>query len=67
MVQEGIGVTVVPELTLPGDRHQLHVLYLTPRAPRMLALASRSLTMASPAVIAFMTQAREWAYSQHFL
>ncbi len=67
MVQEGIGVTIVPELALPDDSDRLQVLHLTPRASRKLALARISSAPTTPAVAAFLTQAQDWAHAQQFL
>ncbi|MGJ3253600.1 MAG: LysR family transcriptional regulator substrate-binding protein, partial [Elainellaceae cyanobacterium] len=67
MVQEGMGITIVPEMTLPNDLTHLHLLRLAPSPQRNLALASLSHDSATPAVRVFLQQAQEWAYSQNFL
>jgi DNA-binding transcriptional LysR family regulator len=61
MVGEGLGVSVLPELALPGTTDGLRgtrALSLDPPVRRRLALAVRSLESASPAAAAFVEQAR---------
>ncbi|MGJ3249016.1 MAG: LysR family transcriptional regulator [Elainellaceae cyanobacterium] len=67
MVQEGMGITIVPEMTLPNDLTHLHLLRLDPPPQRDLALAVLSHDSATPAVQVFLQQAQDWAYSQNFL
>ena len=62
MVQEGMGVTIVPEMALPSNLAGLHVLSLEPRQFRQLALAVKSLE-ATPAVTVFLSEAQNWAQS----
>jgi DNA-binding transcriptional LysR family regulator len=61
MVQEGIGVTIVPEMALPSDLSGLHVLSLEPQQYRHLALAVSSLETVTPAVKTFLDEAKEWS------
>lgn len=58
MVQEDMGVTIVPEMALPDDLTGLHLLPLQPRKFRQLALAVPSLEAATPAVLAFLQEAQ---------
>jgi DNA-binding transcriptional LysR family regulator len=60
MIQEGMGVTIVPEMALPVNLTGLHVLNLKPKRSRHLALALPSLNTASPAVKVFLYQAQNW-------
>ncbi|WP_126429917.1 LysR family transcriptional regulator [Brevibacillus marinus] len=60
MVREGLGVTVVPRLTLPDQLERLHVCSLTPRRHRQIGVAVRSLASASLAVNALMKEAAAW-------
>ena len=58
MVREGLGVTIIPELAVP-PAEGLCALPLDPPAMRHLGFAVRSLAGASPAVRAFLEQARQ--------
>ncbi len=58
MIQEGMGVTIAPEMALPSDLTELHLLPLQPRKFRHLALAVPSLETATPAVAAFLQEAQ---------
>ncbi|MEO0535791.1 MAG: LysR family transcriptional regulator [Cyanobacteria bacterium P01_A01_bin.123] len=66
MVHEGIGVTIVPEMALPTNLSGLHTLRLKPNQFRQLALAVPSLESVSPAVKAFLNDAKDWAQYQGF-
>lgn len=62
MVGEGLGITVVPELALPlhpESLTELRTVSLEPPVRRHLALAVRSLEIASPAATAFVRLAEE--------
>jgi DNA-binding transcriptional LysR family regulator len=61
MVQEGLGVTVVPALALPPRAARLRALALEPRARRRLGLAMPALAQAPPAAAAFARAAHAWA------
>ena len=63
MVQEGVGVTIVPEMALPADLAGLQVLTLQPELRRQLALAVLSLD-ATPAVREFLNLAQTWTQAQ---
>jgi DNA-binding transcriptional LysR family regulator len=67
MVQEGMGVTIVPEMSLPDHLTGLRILNLEPKRLRRLAFALPSLDTASPAVKVFLHQARNWAASRRYL
>ena len=55
MVEEGLGVTLVPELALPaGGARRVRTVPLEPPIERRLALGIRSLRTASPATKAFL-------------
>lgn len=60
MVQEGMGVTIVPEMALPSDRSGLHVISLSPKQFRHLAFAVPSLEAVAPAVAEFLKEAKVW-------
>lgn len=66
MVQQGIGVTIVPQMALPADLSGLQVLTLQPELRRQLALAVPSLD-ATPAVREFLNLAQAWVESQQYL
>lgn len=58
MVEAGIGVTVVPALTLPQTLSGVSVLDLAPSLQRQIGLAVPSLTDASPLVQALIREAQ---------
>ncbi|NGQ94387.1 LysR family transcriptional regulator [Brevibacillus sp. SYP-B805] len=64
MVREGLGITVVPRLTLPDSVPGLHVCPLAPRTCRQIGLAVRSLQSPSPAAAAFLKEAQAWVNRQ---
>jgi DNA-binding transcriptional LysR family regulator len=61
MVREGLGMTVVPKLSLPSDLKGVRVLQLKPRAKRQLALVVRSKDRLCHAAQAFVAVAQHWA------
>lgn len=63
MVQEGMGVTIVPEMALPTDSPGFHVMSLQPKHFRQLAFAVPSLETATPAVAEFLNEAKVWMQS----
>ena len=63
MIQEDMGVTIVPEMALPTDCSGLHVMSLSPQHFRQLAFAVPSLETATPAVAKFLTEAEIWMQS----
>ena len=63
MVQEGIGVTIVPEMALPADLTGLQILTLQPEVRRQLALAVLSLEV-TPALRKFLNMAQTWTQAQ---
>ncbi|AML52609.1 LysR family transcriptional regulator [Falsihalocynthiibacter arcticus] len=58
LVREGLGVTVVPEPTLPSDRRGIRVLPLKEDLHRYFALKPSFLAQNNPAVSAFLNLAR---------
>jgi DNA-binding transcriptional LysR family regulator len=58
MVREGLGISIVPRMSLPNELQGIAVLHLEPPAYRQLALGVLSLASVSPAVAAFMQQAQ---------
>lgn len=63
MVEQGLGVSIVPELLLKGRREDLEVRRLIPRATRTIALAVPE-GDALPVVEAFVHTAVEWVRGQ---
>lgn len=63
MAEAGIGVTVVPALTLPPTLPQVRVIELSPPVHRQIGLAVRSLADCSPPVTAFIREARRYLSS----
>ena len=54
MVRERLGVTIMPELSIPGDRSGLRVLPLDPPAERRLSFAVLEDAEPLPAALALM-------------
>jgi DNA-binding transcriptional LysR family regulator len=68
MVQEGMGITLIPEMALPSQLPAgIKALHLRPTAWRYLALAVPSREAMSPATKMFLQQAEQWGLSQGFL
>jgi DNA-binding transcriptional LysR family regulator len=68
MIQEGMGITIIPELALPPQLPTgVKTLHLRPTAWRHLALAVPARAAMSPAARMFLQQAEQWALSQGFL
>jgi DNA-binding transcriptional LysR family regulator len=68
MVQEGMGITIIPEMALPSQLPAgIKALHLQPTAWRHLALAVPSRETMSPAANMFLQQAQQWGLSQGFL
>ena len=63
MVQEGMGVTIVPEMALPSDCSGLHVISFEPKQFRHLAFAAPSLKTVTPAVAEFLNEIKGWTQS----
>ncbi|WP_429844679.1 LysR family transcriptional regulator [Brevibacillus sp. FIR094] len=61
MVESGVGVTVVPSLTLPAQLPDVAVKEITPPLSRQIGLTVRSLRDAPPAVQAFLREAERIA------
>ncbi|WP_134684785.1 LysR family transcriptional regulator [Brevibacillus migulae] len=60
MVTEGLGITVVPQMTLPASMDQLTLRPLKPQVFRHIGLAVRSLAAPPPAVAMFIKEAKHW-------
>ncbi len=60
MVQQGLGVTILPRLALPTQLEQIAVLSLDPPQYRQLGLAVNPDASTPPAVSAFLEHAKEW-------
>jgi DNA-binding transcriptional LysR family regulator len=67
MVQEGLGVAIVPELILPIKLGEdMVAIQLDPPAVRSLAFGVRSVAELSPAVASFIQQAQDWSKSHGY-
>jgi DNA-binding transcriptional LysR family regulator len=64
MVKEGLGVTIVPTLTLPEVHPGIRALPVYPPLERRLALAVRPREASPPAVRAFIREAQSFASRQ---
>ncbi|MBR2699131.1 MAG: LysR family transcriptional regulator [Clostridia bacterium] len=60
MVENGLGVSIVPELLLQGHSDNLRAMELFPGAKRTIALAVPDAAGMSPAVQAFVEYAKRW-------
>ena len=60
MVENGLGISIVPELLLRGHTDNLRAMELFPGARRTIALAVPDAAGMSPAVQAFVDYARRW-------
>ncbi len=60
MVREGLGVTILPALSLPPAYPGVQAVLLSPPTERRLALGTRSLGSLPPAAAAFVHEARQW-------
>jgi DNA-binding transcriptional LysR family regulator len=68
MVQEGMGITIIPELALPYELPSgVKALHLEPTAWRQLALAVPSRESISPVAKMFLEHAAAWGRLQGFL
>jgi DNA-binding transcriptional LysR family regulator len=68
MVQEGMGITIIPEMALPTQLPTgIKTLHLRPTTWRHLGLAVPSRETISPATKMFLQQAEQWGLSQGFL
>jgi len=62
MVRQGLGVTIVPSLSLPGERHDLRIVDLKPAHRRSLLAVTRShqpLVPAAATFLGFLRQLRQ--------
>ena len=60
MVENGLGISIVPELLLQGHTENLCAMELFPSAKRTIALACPEASVQSPAVLAFVDCAQKW-------
>lgn len=61
MVQEGLGITVLPSMLLPHSMEGVHLLHISPPLEFMYGVGVLSLRNASPAAQMFILSARSWA------
>ncbi|NBI29072.1 LysR family transcriptional regulator [Chengkuizengella marina] len=59
MVQEGMGITILPEMALPKNLTGIHVIPLSPQMQLQIGLAVRSFKHMSPAVKIFIEEANK--------
>jgi DNA-binding transcriptional LysR family regulator len=60
MVQQGLGLTVVPQLTLPNWLTQVATVELVPETYRQIGLAVKTIKNSTPAVTEFIRAAQEF-------
>lgn len=61
MVEEGLGISIIPELALPNVTERLRPVPLDPPVRRSLGVVTSSPENLSPAVEAFLREAEGWA------
>jgi DNA-binding transcriptional LysR family regulator len=62
MVADGLGVTIVPALTLPRGLENVQIVELLPRAYRQLVIATTDEGKISDVARVFVRHAREWVH-----
>lgn len=67
MVRAGLGVSVVPSLTLPDTLDGICTVTIEPQTERKLALAIPAPASTAPAVAAFVREAHAWGIAHGFL
>jgi DNA-binding transcriptional LysR family regulator len=67
MIQEALGVAIMPEMVLPDKLAGVRAVSLDPCVYRYLALGVRSMQGLSPAAHAFIQQAQQWAKAHGYL
>jgi len=60
MVTEGLGLTMVPKMTLPASLPNLTIRSLTPQLFRHIGLAVRSFSSPTPAAAVFIKETKQW-------
>ena len=65
MVENGLGISIVPELLLQGHGDNLRAMELFPGARRTIALAIPESGGLSPAVSAFVEHVRQWVEEKY--
>lgn len=60
MVENGLGISILPEMIITRQNHNVAMLELEERSFRSLGIAVHSLKYASPATRRFLKHAREW-------
>ena len=60
MVENGLGISILPELLLQGKTDNLCVMELSPRVRRTIAMAIPDSSGVSPATARFVEHARQW-------
>ncbi len=66
MVQEGVGVTILPEMAIPTSLPKVSASYLLPQAYRNVGLGMRSLKSVSPAATAFINESQQFVKDLSF-
>ncbi|MNI03188.1 LysR substrate binding domain protein [compost metagenome] len=64
LVQNGLGISIIPEMLLPTLPPNVSALRLETTYYRTIGLAASSLTTLSPAARKFIDTSREWEKSQ---
>lgn len=60
MVENGLGISILPELVLQGRNHNVHSLELEDHSYRSLGIAVHSMKDASPATKRFVNYVQQW-------
>jgi DNA-binding transcriptional LysR family regulator len=67
MVREGLGITLMPRMSLPPKTPGVVVIPFEPVVPLQVGLSLRSRKMATPATKLFVDTALRWAQAQSAL
>ena len=65
MVRHGLGISIVPELLLTGNREDLAIKELDPPSSRTISLAIRSPESSGPATLKFVEHVRQWVQNRY--
>ncbi|KQN96287.1 LysR family transcriptional regulator [Paenibacillus sp. Leaf72] len=67
MVEQGLGISILPELVIEGRKHHVHVMELEEPSFRSLGIAVHSMKFCSPATRRFLAHVQSWLDKQQLL
>lgn len=65
MVEQGLGISIMPELLLSGRTAKVRVMELEPPSSRTIALAIPEAELSSPATLRFADYVRQWVREKY--